>query len=194
MPMLSGEEVKEGLPVGVIDLAAAKIVVLNPKNKIMANAADMLVDEIEKRTRITLDVFSKMPADGDAVVLIGTAQQLARKSYRPPSKYAVPQKTDGYSLWTDTTRRKAATICAAGYDDMAHEFHAVPQHDIRADDAVVPDLDVRAELGARLDDRRGMSAHLTHFCLPRPLRTPPGTSGSRPPVRRPWRPAPGWSW
>ena len=46
-----------------IDLSKAKVVVLNPKKKIMANAADMLRDETDKRTRIALEVVSKMQAN-----------------------------------------------------------------------------------------------------------------------------------
>lgn len=105
-----------------ISLSKAKIVVLNPKKKIMTNAADMLRDEIEKRTRIRLEVVSKMPAKDEAAIVIGTAKDLAKKSYKPAAGFEVPQKTDGYTLWTDTTKRKAATICTAGYDDRGTLF------------------------------------------------------------------------
>jgi hypothetical protein len=105
-----------------IDLSKAKIVVLNPKKKIVANAADMLRDEIDKRTRIGLEIVSKMPAKNQAVIVIGTAKDLAKGSYKPPAGFEVPQKTDGYGLWTDTSRRNAATICTAGYDDRGTLF------------------------------------------------------------------------
>ena len=48
-----------------IDLSKAKIVVLNPKKTIYNKAADMLADEIDKRTRIGLEVVSKMPAKNE---------------------------------------------------------------------------------------------------------------------------------
>jgi hypothetical protein len=100
-----------------VDLSRAKVVVLNPQKKIEANAADMVRDEVEKRTRIGLDVVSKMPGADEVVILIGTAGELAEKSYRPPASFEVPSKTDAYSVWIDTSKRRAATICAAGHDD-----------------------------------------------------------------------------
>ena len=105
-----------------IDLSNAAIVVLEPNKKIMAKAADMLHDEIEKRTRTGLDVVSKMPDNGEAVILIGTAKELAGKSYRPPSGYAVRPNVDAYAIWTDTSNRKAATVCTGGYDDRGTLF------------------------------------------------------------------------
>jgi len=105
-----------------INLSNAKIVVLNPKKKIMANAADMLADEIDKRTRIGLDVVSKMPAKDEVAIVIGTAKDLAKKSYKPMAGFEVPQKVDAYAVWTDTSKRRAATVCTAGYDDRGTLF------------------------------------------------------------------------
>jgi len=105
-----------------IDLSKAKIVVLSPDRKIMSNAGDMLSDEIEKRTRIGLAIVSEMPADDESAIVIGTAGQLADKSFEPPSGYSVPLKTDGCALWTDTSKRTAATVCTAGYDDRGTLF------------------------------------------------------------------------
>jgi len=105
-----------------ISFSKAKIVVLNPKKTIYNKAADMLRDEIKKRTRIGLEVVSKMPAKGEAAIVIGTAKDLAKKSYKPMAGFEVPRKTDGYSLWVDTTKRKAATVCTAGYDDRGTLF------------------------------------------------------------------------
>jgi hypothetical protein len=105
-----------------VDLSNAKIVVLNPKNKIMTNAADMLADEIEKRTRIQLDIVPRMPNDDEAVILIATAKQLAEKSFQPDPACPVPQKPDGYALWIDTSKRPAATVCPAGHDERATLF------------------------------------------------------------------------
>ncbi|MHC4617712.1 MAG: hypothetical protein ACYTEQ_08150 [Planctomycetota bacterium] len=105
-----------------IDLSKARIVVLDPKKKMMAHAADMLRDEIEKRTRIGLDMVSKMPAKNEVAIVIGRARDLAKKSYRPAAGFEVPQKVDGYALWTDTSKRRAATVCTAGYDDRGTLF------------------------------------------------------------------------
>jgi len=105
-----------------IDLSKAKIVVLNPKKTIYNKAADMLRDEIDKRTRIGLEVVTRMPGKTVPTIMIGTAKKLARKSYRPPVGFEVPSKADGYALWIDTSKRQAATICAAGYDDRGTLF------------------------------------------------------------------------
>jgi hypothetical protein len=107
---------------GKIDLSNAKIVTLSPQKKIHSNAADMLRDEIEKRTRIGLEVVPKIPGPDEVVVLIGTAEESAEQSYRPPAGVEVPAKADAYALWIDTSNRKAPTICAAGHDDRGTLF------------------------------------------------------------------------
>ena len=107
-----------------IDLSRAKVVVLNPQKKIEANAADMVRDEVEKRTRIGLDVVSKMPGPDEVAILIGTAAELAEKSYHPAGGFEAPRKADAYAVWVDTSKRKAPTICAAGHDDRATLFAA----------------------------------------------------------------------
>jgi hypothetical protein len=88
----------------------------------MANAGDMLGDEIDKRTRIGLDVVSKLPGPTQVAVVIGTHIDLVRNGYEPPAGFEVPAKADAYSVWIDTTKRPAATICAAGYDDRGTLF------------------------------------------------------------------------
>jgi hypothetical protein len=105
-----------------IDLSDAKIVVLDPSKKIMANAGDMLGDEIDKRTRIGLDVVSNIPPADQVAIVIGTATELAGRSYRPPAGSDVPSKADAYSVWIDTSKRNAPTICAAGHDDRGTLF------------------------------------------------------------------------
>ncbi|MHC4213448.1 MAG: hypothetical protein ACYSWP_08770 [Planctomycetota bacterium] len=105
-----------------IDLSNSKIVVLSPDKKIMANAGDMLGDEIDKRTRIGLDVVSKLPRPTQAAIVIGTYVDLVRKGYEPPAGFEIPAKADAYLVWIDTTTRPAVTICAAGHDDRGTLF------------------------------------------------------------------------
>jgi hypothetical protein len=105
-----------------IDLSNAKVVVLNPQKKIETNAADMLRDEIDKRTRIELDVVSKMPDTDEVAIVIGTVEELAKKSCRPVAGLEVPSKPDAYAVWIDTSKRQAPTICAAGHDDRGTLF------------------------------------------------------------------------
>jgi hypothetical protein len=107
-----------------IDLSEAKILVLEPQKKIMTNAADMLADEIEKRTRITLDIVTKMPGDDQTVIVIGNKYKLARKLLEAPSNTAIPEKMDAYSIWIDKSQRTSATICIAGFDDRGTLFAA----------------------------------------------------------------------
>jgi len=106
-----------------IDLSKAKIVVLNQNSKIISNAADMLADEIEKRTRIRLDIIRTIP-NNNPLILIATADRLAAESFPPPPQCPILPQKDAYALWTDTSRPNAPTICAAGYDDRAALFAA----------------------------------------------------------------------
>jgi len=96
-----------------IDLSNAVIVAPSTK-KIRANAADMLRDEVEKRTRIGLDIASNMPGGDKAAILIGTGKELSRKGYAPPAGLGIPQKAEGYAVWVDSSKRKAVTVCLAG--------------------------------------------------------------------------------
>src|SRR6266853_291308 len=103
-----------------IDLSHARIVVLNPRQTTAAKAAAMLRDEVEKRTRITLEIVLNLPSGEEPLILIGTAQDLAAQTYRPPADGEVPAKADAYALWID--RRKAPVVCAAGHDGRGTVF------------------------------------------------------------------------
>ena len=104
-----------------LNLSNAKIVVLNPKKRIVANAADMLRDEIEKRTRIGLKVVTDMPGKGETAIVIGVGEKMS-KEYPVPVELEIPQKEDSYAVWVDLKKRNAATICLAGYDDRGALF------------------------------------------------------------------------
>ena len=106
-----------------IDLSRAKIVVLEPDKKIMANAGDMVSDEIAKRTRITLDVVSKEPGNGEPTIVIGVVKKLTKK-YPLPAGLEMPIKADGYAVWVNTSRKGAETVCVAGVDDRGTLFGA----------------------------------------------------------------------
>ena len=106
-----------------IDLSKAKVVLLNPKSKIQSNAADMVRDEIEKRTRIGLDVVTKMPAKGQAAIVIGVGKKVTKK-YPLPAGLELPSKAEGYAIWIDTKKRAAPTICLAGVDERGALYAA----------------------------------------------------------------------
>ena len=99
-----------------IDLSNAKVVVVNPASSIETKAVAMLVDEVEKRTRLRLEIAADLPTGSQAVILVGTAQELAARSYQPPTDLEVLDKPDAYALWVDTNRRPEPTLCVAGYD------------------------------------------------------------------------------
>ena len=105
-----------------LDLSHAKIVVVNPQQSTAAKAAAMLRDEVEKRTRITLEIVTRLPAEERTVILIGTGQDLAAQSYRPTAGSEVPAKPDGYALWVDSAQPKMPVICAAGHDGRGTVF------------------------------------------------------------------------
>ncbi|MHC4476298.1 MAG: hypothetical protein ACYTEL_11670 [Planctomycetota bacterium] len=101
---------------GKIDLSQAKIVALNNRSKVQASAADMLCDEIDRRTRIGLEVVEEMPSAKVVTIAIGTGKEAGDKVGGPPSGLSVPQKADGYAIWIDKSER-GPTICLAGHDD-----------------------------------------------------------------------------
>ena len=101
---------------GNIDLSKARIVALNGRSKVQASAARMLSEEINKRTRIGLEVVKQMPGKGVVAIVIGTGKEVGSKVGGPPSGLAVPQKADGYAIWIDNSKG-TPTICLAGYDD-----------------------------------------------------------------------------
>jgi hypothetical protein len=101
-----------------IDLAEAVIVTTSAKT-IHTKAAQMLRDEIDKRTRIGLDIVSKVPAKDRAAIILGTAEELAKQGYRPGQFLTVPDEADAYAVWTDRSKRDVPTLCLAGHDDRA---------------------------------------------------------------------------
>lgn len=109
--------------VGDIDLSCAKIVLLNPQSKIQANAADMMHDEIEKRTRIGLDVVTSGPGKNIPAIVLGLKKQIT-ENYPIPSDVKMPQKAEGYAIWIDNKKRAAPTVCLAGVDHRGVLFSA----------------------------------------------------------------------
>lgn len=104
-----------------IDLADAKIVVLQPKKVIYDKSADMLRDEVEKRTRIGLDVVTRMADKNETVIVFGVGKEIT-KNFKMPAGLEMPNKAEGYAIWVDTTKRKAATVCIAGVDERGAMF------------------------------------------------------------------------
>lgn len=106
-----------------IDLSRAAIVAVSP-GTVAAKAAAMVSGEVEKRTRITLEITAAIPGGERPVIVIGTARDLAKQGLTPPSGLKVPRETDAYGLWVDQGRRSGATVCVAGYDKRGALFGA----------------------------------------------------------------------
>src|SRR5436190_23799173 len=100
---------------GPLDLSLAKIVVLNPRQSTSVKAAAMLRDEVEKRTRIVLEIANAIPAGEGPVILIGTVPDLAAQSYPLSTAITMPATADAYAIWLGA-HGQAPAICAAGQD------------------------------------------------------------------------------
>jgi hypothetical protein len=101
-----------------IDLGKAAVVVASTKAT-HVKAGQMLRDEIDKRTRIGLDIVSKMPVKDRVAIVVGTVEELMRQGYRSGRSFAIPEKADAFAVWTDRSKREAPTVCLAGYNDRA---------------------------------------------------------------------------
>jgi hypothetical protein len=96
---------------GQIDLSRAVIVVDRSQPRRL-KAAEMLRDEIEKRTRIRLRMVEALP-DGDRpTIVVGTVSEL-----RPPADIKVPEKPEAFAIWVDSRKPRAPVVCLAGRDD-----------------------------------------------------------------------------
>jgi hypothetical protein len=90
-------------------------------NPVVAKAALMLQEELEKRTGLHLK-FQAFPPDPSvpAIVLCRVDQVPAGLSLNQ----SPPAEAEGYSIWEDGSSRKAPTICAVGRDDRGTLFAA----------------------------------------------------------------------
>src|SRR5436190_11152338 len=102
-----------------IDLSRAKIVIANPRQNTSVKAAGLLKDEIERRTRIVLEIVQKIPDGEEPIILIGTASEL--ESHPPPAIIAVPAKPEAYGIWV-SSKSKVSVICTAGHDRRGTVF------------------------------------------------------------------------
>lgn len=82
-----------------VDLKDAVVVGPSARTGSAAQSVPLLLDEVEKRTRIRLKSAARMPSDGTPAIVIDTAAQLSRRY--PPLAKALPAATegrDGYRL------------------------------------------------------------------------------------------------
>ena len=107
-----------------LDVARATIVAADAASRIEAKAAAMLADEIERRTRIRLAIADQLPTGAQVVILLGTAAELAAKSFAPPAGLEIPRRPDAYAIWVDARQPSRTTICLAGHDARGALFAA----------------------------------------------------------------------
>jgi hypothetical protein len=105
-----------------IDLSGATIVIAADAPMPEQKAADMLADEIEKRTYIRLPVVNEWPGDSASAIAIGTEDSMG-KFFRGKLKDSVkelPTKPESYTL--RTTNSSPATVVAVGADSRGVLF------------------------------------------------------------------------
>jgi hypothetical protein len=90
----------------------------------VAKAAEMLRDEMAKRTGQYFKLQSALPAGGIPAIVLGTADDMPTGMPKPPSDIAVPVESEGYAIWVDTASRKAPTVCVVGRDARGALFGA----------------------------------------------------------------------
>lgn len=103
-----------------INLSEA-VIVASSAPTIRAKAADMLCDEILKRSRITLTTAQSMPAGDVPAIVLGTVDDFPI-GFELPSGLAAPSRADGYAIWVDAKIRKAPTIYLIGRDERGALF------------------------------------------------------------------------
>ncbi len=110
--------------VAAIDLREGVIVSASART-IPVAATEMLQTEIRRRTRLGLDTKTELAGVAGVAILVGTLEELAGMSFRPPAGLEMPRKADAYALWIDRSRGQAATtVCVAGFDDRGSLFAA----------------------------------------------------------------------
>ena len=90
----------------------------------VAKAAEMLSEEIFKRTGESLAVMSVLPAPEVQAIVLGCTNAQPAGMPSPPAELAVPLEAEGYAVWTDNSTRPATTICVLGQEARGAVFGA----------------------------------------------------------------------
>jgi len=106
-----------------IDLSEAVIFASSAKT-IYYKASQMIRDEVQKRTRIRLNIVSKMPDSNKPAIIIATANDIPPGTCSLPKGLLLPDKADSYAVWIDAAARKGTRICLLGRDDRGALFAA----------------------------------------------------------------------
>ena len=108
----------------LVDITRATVVTPATLNLQERTAVRVLVEEVERRTNVTLPVATEWPADSVAVVAIGpigTSSDWAAKGLRNTSTAANPAR-EGYRVALNRTGRAAPTVLVLGADSRGVLF------------------------------------------------------------------------
>jgi hypothetical protein len=83
---------------GNVDLSDARIVVSDTA-PVRVKAAEMLQEEIAKRTGVTLAIVGDFESGQRPHVVLGTADEMPRGCDAYPGGLAVPEQAEGFALW-----------------------------------------------------------------------------------------------
>ena len=132
------------------------VIVVSASNPRHTKAAEMLQEEIERRTGISLTASTSVPSVTLPAIIIGTVGTFPT-SYTLPAGLSVPTKAEGYAVWINPTVRKTPTVYLVGRDDKGALFavgrlirllYLAPNHIRLADDvriATAPACAIRAQ-------------------------------------------------
>ncbi|MHC4214332.1 MAG: hypothetical protein ACYSWP_13280, partial [Planctomycetota bacterium] len=101
-----------------IDLGRA-VIVTDQSKTIHARAADMLADEIEKRSSIRPEIVNSLPQRPVTAIVLATVP-----SSLLPKDIKVTAKTDGYAIRLTSDNHKKNIVYLAGHDDRGVLFAA----------------------------------------------------------------------
>ncbi len=103
-----------------IDLSKA-VIVTTDSSPVIANAAKMLQEEIQRRSNLKMPVtYGSCPKRTPAIVL-GTVKNMPG-GFEKPTEAKVPDAPEAYTIHVDLTSRKAPTVVLVGRDDRGVLF------------------------------------------------------------------------
>jgi hypothetical protein len=111
--------VRNPMPAERINLEQA-VIVVDQSKAVHAKAADMLADEIEKRSGVRLAIVESVPEPPVPVIVLGTVESLGGSL----KTSEVPEKAEGYAIWTESKPTKRRAVYLVGRDDRGALFAA----------------------------------------------------------------------
>ncbi len=103
-----------------LDLTKAGVVAVDD-GSLSAKAADLLTDEIEKRTGIRVPTLQDGPKSGVPAIVIQTLSEFPDGQL--PGDLKTPSSTDAYAIWVERSQ-PAPTVHLLGYDGRATLYAA----------------------------------------------------------------------